>query len=369
MPKSIVTFIAGTLLLLSISRGESFSQRGDEQSLKIMFYNVENFFDIYDDPVTDDDEFLPGGDRRWNKKKYRTKINSLFKVISAAGEWSPPAIIAFCEVENRRVLDDLVKGTNLAKFNYGIIHQDSPDPRGIDVCMIYREKVIDILSWRYLIPVIAEGQAFRSRSILYVSCLAGNDSLHLFINHWPSRRGGVLAGESLRESIVMMLREKLDSLASAPGRCKKIILMGDFNATPEDNVIRMLSAPYESGLSIVNLSEEQSSVKGTYRYRGIWEMIDQVMVSDFLLNCREGIYTTHDMFRSFEPDFLLKKDPVYPGMSPLSTYSGFRYQGGFSDHLPVLLELKFRQKDPQESIQALFPFSASVPWLPHDCWE
>ena len=342
MPTGIVIKITGTLSLLLLSLCDVFPQFVNGQSGRIMFYNVENLFDICNDTATDDDEFLPGSIRRWNFRRYEKKIWSLYKTITAAGEWSPPEIIGLCEVENRKVLEDLVYGTNLSKFNYGIIHQDSPDPRGIDVCMIYRKELIEILNWSYFSPESNKGSEAPTRNVLYVECLAGGDTIHLFLNHWPSRRGGVLAAESLREGVAELLREKIDSLASALNSRIKVIVMGDFNATPADDEVKMLSDRYRSGISMINLSDSQNNTKGTYRYRGIWEMIDQVLVSDWLQDCRKGIFTSRDLFRIFDSGFLLKKDPSYPGSSPYSTWRGYRYQGGFSDHLPVLLELKVR---------------------------
>ena len=341
MLKGIVTFFTGTISLLLLSSNPVHSQSADFQSLVIMSYNVENLFDIYDDPATDDDEFLPGGSRRWNFKRYHSRINSLYKVITAAGEWTPPGIVAFCEVENRKVLEDLVYGTNLSKYNYEIVHGDSPDPRGIDVCLIYRKEIVKILSWRYLIPDGYKDKSFSTRSILYTKCLTGGDTIHLFVNHWPSRRGGVLAGEKIREDIAGMLRDKADSLSSSTAG-SKILIMGDFNATPVDKVVRMISDQYGSGLSMINLSDRYGNGEGTYRYRGTWEVLDQYIVSNSLLDCKTGIYTSNELMRIFNPDFLLKKDPVYPGMSPNSAWNGFRFQGGFSDHLPVLLELRIR---------------------------
>ncbi len=319
-----------------------YSRSSPVEPMLLMFYNVENLFDIYDDPDTNDDEFLPGSPRRWNLRKYRAKINSIYKVISASGGWSPPGIVALCEIENRRVLEDLVYGTNLSKFNYEIIHEDSPDPRGIDVCLIYRKEIVDVIFWEYLIPDGYAPGSFSSRSVLYAKCIAGGDSIHLFVNHWPSRRGGVLAGEGLRRSIARMLRDKIDSLTLSDAQ-SKIIITGDFNAAPDDNVVREISDPYASGLSMVNLSVGIGKGQGTYRYRGTWEAIDQFIVSQSLLDSRSGIYTSGEYLRIFSPDFLLRKDPVYPGMSPYSAWRGYKFQGGFSDHLPVLLELRFRE--------------------------
>lgn len=341
MSKGIAAVIVAISLHL-MSGIMVFSQPETGQSMRFMFYNVENLFDIYDDPAVDDDEFLPDAERRWSVWRYRTKINSLFKTISAAGEWSPPAIVGLCEVENRKVMEDLIYTTNLSKFNYGIIHEDSHDPRGIDVCLIYRKEIVNVLSWCYFRPVNSEGIPAATRSVLYSKVIAGEDTIHIFVNHWPSRRGGVLAGESTREDLALMLRSKADSLAGIYDCRINIIIMGDFNATPDDNVIRMISEPFGSGLSLVNLSETLGKSKGTYRYRGTWEIIDQIIISGYLPDHGEGESGLRAVIKIFDPDFLLKKDPVYPGLSPFSTWSGYRYQGGFSDHLPVLLDLILR---------------------------
>lgn len=342
MSKDIVIGFTGTLMLLLIPLTEAFPQYDEEHSVRLMFYNVENLFDIYDDTTTDDNEFLPGGVRRWNLKRYENKINSLCKTILAAGEWSPPAIVAFCEVENRKVLKDLVFGTNLSKFNYDILHADSPDPRGIDVCMIFRKELIEIISFRYFNSPGSKENPVPTRSILYTKCKIGGDTIHFFVNHWPSRRGGVLAGEALREDIAMWLRRAVDSIAYSTNAKQGIIIMGDLNATPGDKVVRLLTDSYGSGVSMINLSAGKVTNKGTYRYRGTWEMIDQMIISDCLINSGRGVYTSRGMFRIFDPDFLLKKDSSYPGMSPYSTWAGYRYQGGYSDHLPILLDLMIR---------------------------
>ena len=138
MSKGIFSDITIVFLLLILIIKQGYSQDVIIQPVRIMFYNVENLFDIYDDSLKDDNDFLPDGLMRWNLTRYNKKINSLYKTIVAAGEWNPPAVVAFCEVENRKVLEDLVYGTYLSKYNYGIIHEESPDQRGIDVCMIYR---------------------------------------------------------------------------------------------------------------------------------------------------------------------------------------------------------------------------------------
>jgi hypothetical protein len=336
MSKGIVTKITSTLSLLLLIFYKGYSQDDFAQPVRFMFYNVENLFDTYNDSITDDDEFLPSGLRRWNYSRYTGKINSLCKTILAAGEFSPPAVLGLCEVENRKVLEDLVYGTNLSKFNYGIIHEDSPDPRGIDVCLIYRKELIKILDYKYLIPAWITKKDYKTRSVLYLKCYVSGDTLHLFMNHWPSRRGGVLAGEALRVKIAEMVRNMADSIASHTGSNAYIIIAGDFNANPDDLVIMSLTANYPSGLSIINLSARLPVNSGTYRYMGTWEMIDQVLVSKPVIE--RGICDKTSALKIFKPQFLLQDDPKYPGERPFASYLGYKYQGGYSDHLPVILD-------------------------------
>jgi hypothetical protein len=335
MSIGIVKIITGTLSLLVFIFMEGYSQEANVPPVKFIFYNVENLFDIYNDSLTDDDEFLPGSLRRWNYHRYSAKIQSIYKAIIAAGEWEPPALVALCEVENRKVLEDLVYGTSLSRYNYGIIHQDSRDPRGIDVCLIYRKDIMTINNFKYLIPYGLKSDEFLTRSILHAECLIPGDTIHLLVNHWPSRRGGVLAGEELRRKIAELVRITIDSIVLSSGKGSKIVIMGDFNCTPDDNLASMLTGSYFSGVKMVNLSSKVLPEGGTYRYLGTWEMIDQVIIS-------ENMMSRYAEFKIFNADFLLKDDRKYPGPTPFSTFSGYRYQGGFSDHLPVILDLKMK---------------------------
>lgn len=341
--KGIFYRIAGTLVFLVLLTYRGHSQDAGTQSERIMFYNVENLFDTYNDSSKDDDAFLPGGVMRWNLSRYNKKINSLYKTIVAAGEWNSPEVVAFCEIENRKVIEDLVFDTYLSKYKYGIIHEESPDQRGIDVCLIYRKDCVSILDYKYWIPSGIMKKDFTSRSVLYAKVAIDNDTVHLIVNHWPSRRGGVLSGEDLRMKIAEMVREKTDSVMNESPNGAKIIILGDFNCTPDDQVIRSLLVSSDSINFLVNLSEKMAlKGEGTYRYMGEWEMIDQIIVSNKFLTCDNGLYTNDKMLKIFRPDFLLQKDPKYPGFTPFSTYRGYKYQGGFSDHLPVLIDLKLK---------------------------
>jgi hypothetical protein len=173
-----------------------------------------------------------------------------------------------------------------------------------------------------------------------------DDTIHLLMNHWPSRRGGALAEESLRTTISSLVRNTADSILNRFEGKAKIIIAGDFNCTPGDQeILNLMSASGEEYNSsqnrFCNLSEAAANKGlGTYRFQGSWEMIDQVIVSDWLINCTVGYSTNSFLFRIFNPSFLLMPDPSYPGSIPFSTYRGYKYQGGFSDHLPVILDLK-----------------------------
>lgn len=181
-----VTFLA---ILLFLHPDIAYPQENTKPGIKIMFYNVENLFDIYNDSLKDDDEFLPDGIRRWNSARYYKKLNSVFRAIVAAGEWSPPEIICFSEIENRTVLEDLVSNTYLSKYNYGIVHNDSPDERGIDVGFIYRKDYVKVLQSSALIPKGYSVKNYYSRSVLYATCIVQNDTVDILVNHWPSRIG------------------------------------------------------------------------------------------------------------------------------------------------------------------------------------
>ncbi|HEX2921575.1 MAG TPA: endonuclease [Bacteroidales bacterium] len=302
-----------------------------------MFYNVENTFDIYNDSITSDDEFLPDGDRRWNVSRYKNKISSIYKTIVLAGGWSPPEVIGLCEVENRKVIQDVINTTHLSEYSYDVIHQDSPDPRGIDVCLMYRKDCLKLCSSAFLKP--AGEYVFKSRFVLYAKMVHVSDTIHFFINHWPSRRGGILSSQDNRLVIASMVREKADSICkSFPA--SKIIITGDFNCNPDDPEMRILCNP-ENGLkNYYNLSDSLKPGTGTYRYKGVWEKFDQVIITKSFFDNSEGLKAGDDALQIIYADFLLTEDPVYPGKSPNSTFRGFTYKGGVSDHLPVILNLR-----------------------------
>ena len=197
--------IVGSLIYLHSSAGQS--QEIPGRPYRLVFYNVENLFDARDDSLTDDNEFLPSGAMHWTAARYRQKISSIYKVLAAAGEWDPPALAGFCEVENKTVLQALVFDTWLSKYEYGIVTGETKDPRGIRPGIIYRKDLMKLLSFRSIEPVMETSGEFRSRKIFYTKWLIYDDTVHLFLNHWPSRRRGVMAEEKVRQSISSTLKD------------------------------------------------------------------------------------------------------------------------------------------------------------------
>jgi len=326
-----VIFILLVLMMTSAEVGA--------QEFTVMFYNTENLFDTVDDTLTDDAEFLPGGERRWTYNRYEKKIDALSRVIASAGGWETPFLVGLCEVENRNVVNDLCTKTVLANAGYRVIHHDSPDSRGIDPALMYRSQYVRVIESRAWIPFTAPGEVFNSRNLLYVKTLIHGDTLHLILCHWPSRRGGVLAAERLREAVASLVISKVDSIQAAAGGKASVIVTGDFNSTPSEAV--MLKLAEESGMANLSAATAKNE-KGSYRYRGLWEMIDQVLVSDFMVNGGGEFITSPDDFSVFDASFLLEDDPDYPGKRPLATYRAYKWEGGYSDHLPVLVRISHK---------------------------
>jgi endonuclease/exonuclease/phosphatase family metal-dependent hydrolase len=312
-----------------------------------MFYNVENLFDARHDSASDDSEFLPSGPRHWTEVKYRAKINSLARVIIAAGEWDPPVIAGFSEVENRKVLLDLTRETALSAYGYATVTAVTEDPRGIRTALIYRKDRITLLHSESISSGGHGAGHPKTRLILYTSWQLGSDTLHLFLNHWPSRRRGVLAGEETRSELSSVLLHKIDSISERSGFHAKIIVAGDFNCDPDDPQILKLCRTGAAGEKIPQLIDlaaiPAGRGEGSYKYSGKWEMIDQVMVSRSLLDCKTRLSASREKFMVFRREFLLVRDPSFPGEMPYATFRGMKYTGGFSDHLPLLLDLEYRK--------------------------
>lgn len=340
------------VILLAVTYLSAQHQSGAQEQksqYRLMFYNLENLFDIENDPATNDDEFTPGGSRRWTNKKLYTKLNNTYKVIMAVGGWEPPSIVGMCEVENLFVLQKLIYETPLKKFDYEIIHYDSPDNRGIDVAMIYRKNDFTPLHTEPVPVIFPDDTSSKTRDILYVKGLIGDlEMVHIFINHWPSRFGGYMETKPKRNRAAEILKHKTDSLFAVNPNVS-IIIMGDFNDGVEDQSIAdVLQAkkPDEDakpGLLYNLMRVERAGWKyGTLKYREYWDTFDQVIVSGGVLSGSSNLSVDPAKEVIFHGDFLLQPDERYMGEQLFRTYTGFKYLGGFSDHLPVYVDLQLK---------------------------
>lgn len=314
-----------------------------QEKYNIMFYNVENYFDIEDNPNTADEEFLPKGEKYWSKYRMFEKNNQVGKVIMAAGAWDTPVLVGLCEVESDAVGQLLTKVSPIKDLDFGYLHQESQDRRGIDVMLLYRREYYTPITTSFYPVEYAEDSGFRSRDILYSKGDLGGDTLHVFVNHWPSKYGGAMATIPLRKAAALTLKKRTDSIMSTDPMAK-IIIMGDLNdAAHEPSLVEALGViRYQEPLpdkALVNLSWPiVDSGKGTHKYKGNWDVIDHIIVSKGVLE-GEGLSTTKDGMKLVELDFLLEEDDRYLGIQPKRTYRGYTYHGGYSDHLPVMLEL------------------------------
>jgi hypothetical protein len=332
------------LSLLAITDSETtYTRKEQKPRYRVMFWNVENLFDMIDDPLSNDDEFTPGGIRRWSYQRYMEKINKVYKVIVASGNPSPPEIIGLCELENTKVLHDLTVSSPFFRFNYEFIHMDSPDSRGIDVAVLYDPSKVEILNTCFFNPFSMSMPSLKTRYILYMEAIIHkSDTVHVFFNHWPSKYGGKGISEPLRILAAKGLKHYTDSIFSALHN-PSIIITGDFNDSPEDiSICKYLEANCNTSGKIENNKLYNLSCEakpGTYKYQGIWEVLDQFIVSGSLINASRKPPRKKPHFEIFQAEFLLIKDEAYPGIKPFRTWEGFKYKGGYSDHLPVILSV------------------------------
>lgn len=333
------------LLLICFNGIDCFPQGNKvKDEFTFMFYNSENLYDAVNDSLTKDDEFTYEGVRRWNFGRLRDKANRLAKVILAAGKWNTPILVGLCEIENQQVLEWLIKQTPLSKQGLKIIHKDSPDERGIDVALIYRPELFKPFNYKAIPVIDPQNLRFKTREILRVSGVLNHcDTIHVFVNHWPSRYGGLMETLRYRSLAAGVLKKSIQELYALYPTAK-IVCMGDFNDTPEDESLsKVLNAvkannPDERG-EMINLSFQwMSRPVQTLKNMYSWQVFDQWIVSDYFLansNCLKVLNA-----EIFEADFLFEADKKYGGVKPKRTYVGYKYQEGFSDHLPILLKLQ-----------------------------
>lgn len=319
--------------------------KSDTVGFVVMFYNVENLFDIYNDPQTDDDEFLPSSAKKWNKTRYQEKLNKLAKVIRAVGGYSPPAIVGLAEVENKTVLLDLAARHAIAQAKYDILHYHSTDPRGIDVAMLYNSDLFKVIQSKSFHVEFPFDDKTKTRDILYAKGIAlGSDTIHVFVNHWKSRYGGRVETERYRVYQAKVLRRRVDSIFLEHPTAK-ILIMGDMNDEPQDKslseILRASNKKHPAdSTELYNLMYDKDLKNlGSYRYKQNWNMLDNIIVSQAFLHDSTKLTTSYTGGEIFKKEWITYRDKSGNYSAPNRTYGGKNYYGGYSDHFPVSVTL------------------------------
>ncbi|WP_353777472.1 endonuclease/exonuclease/phosphatase family protein [Winogradskyella sp. 3972H.M.0a.05] len=311
----------------------------NDEKLTVAFYNLENLFDTIDDKHTNDNDFLPTSRKRWTQKRYDRKLYKLGTAISKIGHLQTdklPVIVGLAEVENRQVIEDLLATKDLEGTNYGIVHYDSADERGIDVGLIYNEDYFSVESSETFSVYLEDDDGSRdyTRDILLVSGQLLNEKVHVIVNHWSSRRDGkdetshkrMAAAKEVVEAIVQLRNSEEDP---------KIIVMGDFNDNPDNESIKYLVT---NGNLFNPMDTVWSYDKGSQNHDFKWNLFDQILVSANFLNAdvEQLRFSEADVFNE---KFLTQYKGKYKGQ-PFRTFVGKKYKGGYSDHFPVYIILK-----------------------------
>ncbi|CAM4217202.1 endonuclease/exonuclease/phosphatase family protein [Gillisia hiemivivida] len=340
----VITMIT-VLIVTSSSLGQ---ERKNYNIYTVAFYNVENLFDTEDDPLIFDDDRTPLGKDVWTPEKYLDKIKNIARVISEIGvetSKTAPAIIGLCEVENLQVLEDLVSHPLLEKFNYQIVHYDSPDMRGIDVALLYQKSLFtsdDSQSRRLMLYDLDDPtKRIFTRDQLVVSGKLNGEAINIIVNHWPSRSGGEAKSNYKREKAAYLNKQIIDSIYQKDPY-SKIITMGDFNDDPTNKSFkkvlktsnnRKTIAAQEMFNPMENLAKQG---KGSLAYRDSWNLFDQILISESLLGSRSGLqFYQAGIFNS---QYLITLNGQFRGY-PFRSYDYSGYTGGFSDHFPVFIYL------------------------------
>ena len=320
-----------------------------EKPYMVAFWNLENLFDIYDDPETHDDEFTPSGVKQWNEVKYAKKLANLERVLfdMAAIQRDYPIVIGVSEIENRSVLEDLIAQPKLKGANYRICHYDSPDARGVDVAFLYRADVFKLEGSDNIKLEVEELPNFRTRDFVVMWGTIEDEPFYFLVSHWPSRLGGKEASQFKREACARQIREIKDSLL-AENPATKVIVMGDFNDDATDaSLVETMGAKrkikeLEPGDFFNPYNEMLRAGLGTLAYQDAWNLFDNICVTENLVNADKGelrLVKGKDMKfwgNIFTRPYMLQQEGQYKGY-PLRTFVTNNFQNGFSDHFPVYI--------------------------------
>ncbi len=314
----------------------------------VAFYNLENYYDTVHNPIVNDNEFTPLGEKNYTGKIYRSKTENLATVIAKIGtDEKPisidgPTLLGVAEIENDTVLNDLIHHPLISKRSYEYVHYDSKDLRGIDVALIYNPKRFVVIESKALILKIKDNPRFRTRDILWVKGKLDGEIIHIYVNHWPSRLGGEEASAPYRAAAATLCKKHIDSIAFADG-LQKVIIMGDLNDDPNSaSVIKILGAKekiedVKKGGIYNPWIEVYKRGSGTLAYNDSWSLFDQIMVSSLWLNKQQTGYFYMKQ-HIFNRAFMTESIGQYKGY-PMRTFDGNNYRGGYSDHYPTYIVL------------------------------
>jgi len=312
---------------------------------RLVFYNSENLFHPSDDSIKADEDFTPSGQYHWTYKRYYDKINKLGKLFVAIGDGQMPSIIGLCEIENRKVLSDILDKSILKAHPYKIIHKESPDARGIDVALLYDPLKFIPKKYDFIEIKSNDFPDLKTREILYVSGFFNQTVYcHIFVNHWPSRRGGKMASDKKRMSVAKVLKQYVDSCYFKDVR-SNIIIMGDFNDEPQDRSLEQILGAGDpdkvnsSNLLFNLMYPYHKKGKGThFRVNNFTEaaVLDQIIVSKAIFYGENRIKLKDGQAIIYQNEFLLSKK----NGRPFRTFQGLKYLGGYSDHLPVFTDIQ-----------------------------
>ena len=318
-----------------------------DKPYKVVFYNLENLFDIHDDPETHDEEFLPKGVKKWNAKKYQMKLTNMERVLFdiAAINRDYPIVIGVSEIENRSVLEDLISQPKLKGANYRICHYDSPDARGVDVAFLYRADVFKLQGSDNIKLVVDELPNFKTRDLVVMWGTIEDEPFYFLVSHWPSRLGGKEASQFKRDACAKQIRGIKDSLLAA-NPATKVVVMGDFNDDATDaSLVKTMGAKGKTeelvkGDFFNPYFQMLRAGYGTLAYQDAWNLFDNICVTENLVNAEDGKLRIirGDKFYGniFTRPYMIQQEGQYKGY-PLRTFVTNNFQNGFSDHFPVYI--------------------------------
>jgi predicted extracellular nuclease len=335
MKKIIIALLPAILFSLC-----SIAQEKNEVS--IAFYNFENLFDTIDSNMDGDFDWTPGGNKIWNTKRYTKKLENLAYVIEKldGNENLPgPDLLGFCEVENRTVVEDLIKSKPINSANYGIVHYEGSDKRGIDVGLLYRTDNFEVTHSKSY-KLIFEGEDYHTREQLMVTGNLYGEKVNVIVNHWPSRRGGPEKSNYRRVQAAKLTKSIVDSIIKVDAKAK-IIIMGDFNDDPSnESISQVLGASVEEKAAkktgLYNpLAKKLTKTEGSLCYRDVWFLFDQILITPNMISGKSFQYESAHIFND---ESIQVQGGKYDG-HPLRTHAGAKYLRGYSDHFPVFIKL------------------------------